>query len=173
MSAPKGNKFAVGNPNSGRPYMYETPEEFAAAADAYFEWCKGEFQDRPQAGFPIVEGVTVPTERVWVRPPEPVTITGLTLWMGFAHRKFLVDYAKVEGYEHVVARAKLRVENAYEQKLSGNNVAGPIFYLKNHGWHDTQRLGNDPENPLFTEPLILKMPDGMDINLPSNTEGDV
>ena len=32
------------------------------------------------------------------------------------------------------------MEERYEQQLSGNNVAGSIFALKNHGWSDKQEV---------------------------------
>lgn len=37
MAAKKGNKYAVGNPNSGRPT--KLTEELLAKAEAYLDWC--------------------------------------------------------------------------------------------------------------------------------------
>ena len=34
----------------------------------------------------------------------------------------------------------MKIEAAYEERLFGNNVAGAIFALKNHGWSDKQAV---------------------------------
>ena len=109
MAAAIGNKYALGA-NSGRPAMYDSPEEFAAAAQDYFDWCN-ESQTKS-------------------------TITGLALYLGFCSRSSLDDYEKKgEEFSYIVKRAKLAVENGYE--LSGGTI--DIFALKNMGWKDNQR----------------------------------
>jgi len=42
------------------------------------------------------------------------------------------------------------VEAEYERRLHGNNVAGAIFALKNHGWSDKHELrhSGDEGGPL-------------------------
>ena len=60
--------------------------------------------------------------------------------IGFASRQSLYDYGKREGVSYPVKRARLLVEAEYERRLSGNNVAGAIFALKNHGWSDKHEL---------------------------------
>ena len=68
----------------------------------------------------------------------PVTFTGMALHLGFASRRSFYDYEKREGFSHSVKRARMLVEAEYERRLHGNNVAGAIFALKNHGWSDRQ-----------------------------------
>lgn len=98
----------------GRPRLYKTPEEFEAKVLEYQQYCKDE--------------------------KEPVTWTGLALYLGFSSRQSIDEYAKYEGFSDVVKRAKLFVEWHYEMRVNGNNATGPIFVLKNMGWSDKQDL---------------------------------
>ena len=102
---------------TGSPF-YETPEALEEACDRYFIDCKEE--------------------------NRPITITGLALALGFADRQSLYDYNERPGFSCIIKKARFRVENAYEEKLSGNSVAGPIFALKNIGtkgnWSDKQEV---------------------------------
>jgi hypothetical protein len=98
----------------GRPPIVETPEQFGELADAYFAQCDADK----------------------VRP----TVNGLCLAMGFSSRQTLLNYEDREGFLDVVKKARMRLENAWEQALSAPQVAGAIFWLKNQGWKDTQDI---------------------------------
>jgi hypothetical protein len=93
----------------GRPRKYSTPEEMQTVIDKYFE-------DNPKP-----------------------TICGLALALGFAQRKSLLNY---EGYGkefcNTIKRAKLIIEEGYEQDLRSKYVTGAIFALKNFNWSDKQ-----------------------------------
>ena len=108
----------------GRPRKFSTPEEMQTAIDKYFE-------DHPKP-----------------------TICGLALALGFAQRKSLLNY---EGYGeefcNTVKRAKLIIEDSYEQELRSNHVAGPIFSLKNFNWADKQDISL--ENRVIIGPPII------------------
>jgi len=105
MAALKGNKYALGN--IGKPPMYDSAELLAAKINEYFEYC--------------------------IENEEKVTITGLTLYVGFCSRTSLGDYGKKsKEYMHIIKRAKLAVENSYE--IHGQTI--DIFALKNMGWQD-------------------------------------
>ena len=95
---------------AGQPAYYKTPEEFEAACDSYFAKCAAD--------------------------ETPLTITGLVLYLGFCERKSLYDYEAKPEFLHVVKKARMRVENGYELRLSGNSPTGSIFALKNMGWKD-------------------------------------
>lgn len=88
MSAPKDNKYALGN-NGGRPPTFPTPESLETECFNYFEYC--------------------------IKNEEKPTITGLTLYVGFCERKSWDDYAKKKEFLHIVKRSKLTVENSYER----------------------------------------------------------
>ena len=98
-----------------KPPMYKTVEEFDNRVTEYFEYLKEE-------GY-------------------PATITGITMFLGFADKCSLYDYEKKNsGFAHSVKRVRLAVENVYEMNLHGNNVAGSVFALKNMGWKDKTEI---------------------------------
>ena len=99
-------------PFAGRPLTYETPEDLQAAIDKYRA----------------------------IKDIKP-TISGLCYHLGFESRQSFYDYETREGFSYTIKRARLFIEQEYEEKLSGNNVAGPIFALKNLGWKDKQEHG--------------------------------
>lgn len=101
----------------------ESPQRFDELVDEYVAYCEQE--------------------------ARPVTISGLTLFMGFATRQSFYDYGKAPEYERSVARARLIVADQYELRLHGQSPTGAIFALKNMGWSDQQRidLGNADDKP--------------------------
>lgn len=106
MSAPKGNKFALGLTTNGRPPKFNTAEEVEIKCAEYFQNCEDE--------------------------KSKATITGLALFLGFESRQSIHDYKDNEVFSYVIKRAMLAVENSYE--TSGS--AFDIFALKNMGWKD-------------------------------------
>ena len=94
----------------GRPRVFKTPEQFDAKVYEYQSWCK--------------------------ETKEPVTWTGLALFLGFSSRQSIDEYLKYDGFSDSVKRAKTFVEWHYEMKLHSNNSTGSIFALKNFGWTD-------------------------------------
>ena len=96
----------------GRPRKYETPEAFDAKVEEYQEYC--------------------------IEKEEPVTWTGLALYLGFSSRQSIDEYLKYDGFSDSVKRAKTFVEWNYEKRLaSGDGTpTGAIFALKNFGWKD-------------------------------------
>lgn len=98
----------------GRPRIYDTPQEFDDKVDQYYQHCKA-------------------TE-------EPITWTGLALYLGFSSRQSIDEYMKYDGFSDSVKRAKTLVEYAYEKKLHGTAAAGAIFALKNMQWSDKQEI---------------------------------
>lgn len=100
----------------GRPRIYQTAADFDAMVDKYYHHCK-------ESG-------------------EPITWTGLALFLGFSSRQSIDEYQKYDGFSDSVKRAKLLIEWAYEKRVLGNNAAGPIFVLKNMGWSDRQDIAH-------------------------------
>lgn len=148
MSAPKGNKFALGN-TGGRPPKYETVEELEAKIQEYFDSCQPE-----QFGDTVI-----------LNNP---TVTGLALFLGFAQRKSLLDYKEREEFCNTIKRAISCVENAYEQRLSANNPTGAIFALKNLGWVDKQEI--DQTNRGGVDIRVVYEDDNKTETPPSGTE---
>lgn len=98
----------------GRPRKYTEPSEFDAKVDQYYQHCKAE--------------------------DEPVTWTGLALYLGFSSRQSIDEYQYYEGFSDSIKRAKTLVEYAYEKRLHGANPTGAIFALKNMQWSDKQEI---------------------------------
>jgi hypothetical protein len=108
---PKINKPPI------KQLKYKTPEELEAAIDLYFVAHKKEITD--------------------LTP----TTAGLAHFLGFSDRQSLYDYRdRSDTYSCVIKRAILFIESYHEASLSNQSVAGHIFWLKNHGWKDTQEL---------------------------------
>ena len=99
MPAPKGNKFALGLENSGRPPIYPDNEE----------------------GFNKVKEKCIEFFDNCMENEEKATITGLALFLGFSSRGTLNEYAKKKEFSDVIKRAMLTVENSYEK--SGTTVS--------------------------------------------------
>lgn len=68
---------------------------------------------------------------------EKQSITGLALFLGFESRQSLYDYEKKgEEFSYTIKRARLQIEQHYEEALLSRNSTGAIFALKNFGWKD-------------------------------------
>lgn len=109
--------------SAGRPALFETPQELQGKIDEYFQSCESFINDMGD-----------------LVPGKPITVTGLAYFLGFESRQSLYDYKEREEFSYIIKRAKLRVEQAYEEKLSYQNAAGTIFALKNMGWSDKQEI---------------------------------
>lgn len=95
----------------GRPRKYSSPEEFDEMVGRYYNHC--------------------------ISTGEPITWTGLALYLGFSSRQAIDEYQHYDGFYDSVKRAKTLVEYGYEKLLhKGQNAAAPIFALKNFGWSD-------------------------------------
>jgi len=135
-AAPIGNKFAIGN-EGGRPPMYKTTEELMSMCDSYFEYIQGEFHHETKLN--PKTGKEVKTI-VWDREPEPATITGLALYLGFESRQSFYDYEKKNEFTYYIKRSRLKVEYEYEKRLNSKEATGAIFGLKQMGWADKQEV---------------------------------
>jgi len=103
----KGNKYALGCTTSGRPPIYDDPGKLEKKINDYFN-----LKD------------------------EKFTITGLCLFCGFESRQSFYEYEKKDEFTYIIKRARMLIENMYEQKLQGTAPTGAIFALKNMGWED-------------------------------------
>jgi len=81
------------------------------------------------------------------------TITGLALHLGFESRQSIYDYEKSGKHSYTIKRARLAIEENYEQRLHGNNPTGAIFALKNFGWRDKteQEISGPDGKPIETK----------------------
>lgn len=125
MPAPKGNEYWKLATTHGMKGKFETPKELEKAINDYF-----------QNGVKIrqVEVGSAEKKQV-VNIPVP-TITGLCFYSGFASRQSFYDYEKKKEFSYIIKRARLFIEQEYEEQLHFGNVTGAIFALKNMGWKD-------------------------------------
>jgi hypothetical protein len=100
----------------GRPLKIETPEQMEKILNEYFET----------------------TEE------NKITLTGMCLALNIDKKNFY-EYEKREGYEDIVKRARMIVENSYEISLRENGRTGDIFALKNFGWTDKQEIDTNTQ----------------------------
>ena len=114
MAAPKGNKYALGN-NGGRPPKYKTAKELEEQIEAYFISIYDEENEE------------------WSQRPM---IVDLALFLGFADKMSLYEYAKNQEFTYPIKRALSIVESEYENMLASKASTGAIFALKNMKWKD-------------------------------------
>lgn len=129
--------------SAGRPAFYDNEQELSAKIEEYFEYIKGEFEDikDPQTG--------KVTDRRVIRKPEPPTITGIALFLGFESRQSFYDYEEKGQFSYAIKRGRLRVENGYEINLTtAQSATGSIFALKNMGWKDKSEIDQRIEGEL-------------------------
>ena len=101
-----------------RPAKFATPEDFDAMVDLYVCTCE--------------------------EKKEPLTIPGLTLFLGFVDKSSLYQYQKREAFTDSVKRARTLVEESTVKRSMGSHAAGAIFVLKNMGYTDRPGGQVDP-----------------------------
>jgi hypothetical protein len=117
----------------------------------YFVHIQGEYhieQKTVKTGKDHVETIE---QKVWDRPPEPVTISGLALALGFNSRQQFEQYLHNGQFADVVKQAMLRVEAGYEANLH-QNTTGAMFALKSMGWKEKPEplpAGTETDNVLM------------------------
>lgn len=109
---------------------FSTAGNLAHKIDMYFSYIDGEYHlDKKQAP-------GKPAQKIWDREPEPATIAGLALFLGFNSVHAFDEYIENGRFANTLKRGRLRIEAAYEKKLHQQSSAGAIFALKNMGRDD-------------------------------------
>lgn len=104
--------------NTGRPRIFETPEQLQGAIDRYFSYCE--------------------------TMQKPMTITGLANALGM-DRRTIINYKERKEFAPIIKEARSRIEQYAEESLfNSKNVAGVIFNLKNnYGWTDDRNINQN------------------------------
>lgn len=111
----------------GCPLKFETPDDLQSAIDAYFEY--------PDGG----AWMEMPVGDTILKQFAP-TMSGLAFALG-VDRKTITNYSHRDGFSPHIKKARVRVEEALEQRLYAGSPAGVIFNLKNNfGWRDKQEI---------------------------------
>jgi len=121
--------------------MRSKPPKFTATKlnqliDAYFIHINGEYHLETKSA-KITKTTTGAADiKVWDRQPEPATITGLALYLGFSSRQAFDDYEVTGKHALLLKRGRLRIEAEYEKKLHQQPASGAIFALRSMGWNE-------------------------------------
>lgn len=134
----------------GRPPTYKNPQELEARAVLYFERLKKKSED--------------------ISIPAHPTITGLVLFLGFCDRQSFYDYEKKKDFTHTIKVLRTMIANFYEENLTGANVTGIIFALKNLGWSDKTEI--ETTNRTVSMPSITKDGKEMAFDIGEKADGD-
>ena len=110
-----------------QPPIFKTARKLSNKAQAYFRYIEGEYHLETKLG----EG-----QKIYNREPEPATLTGLALFIGFNSRRELEDYEQNGEFGYVISRSRLKVEALYEKKLHQTAPSGAMFALKSMGWKE-------------------------------------
>jgi len=159
MGAAVGNTNSIGNTGGRPPYFSEDNpndiERLSNLCESFFEYIKGEFKEDE---FEYEPGLFT-TKTTWIRNPEPPTVTGLTLYLGFDCKQTLYNYGKKVEFLDPIKRALTKIEQYHEIATSmGDKCTGNIFILKNFGWKDTNVVEHSGsiDNPSAPPTIVFK-----------------
>lgn len=102
----------------------------------YFETVKGKFHMELLPDSSAKANGKLIYQKIWDIEPEPPTLCGLALFLGFNSRNEFETYEQTGEFANHVKRARLRIEAEYEKKLHNTAATGAIFSLKSMGWSD-------------------------------------
>ncbi|HVW14939.1 MAG TPA: hypothetical protein VHB54_13980 [Mucilaginibacter sp.] len=109
--------------------LFDSAIKLNELVDQYFEYVKGEYQPATEQPKPGKAKSKSTVEKICVREPEPPTLAGLILYLGFNSREEFETCAAAGRYHGPLNRAKLRIEAIFEQSLHGHS-GGAIYALK-------------------------------------------
>jgi len=124
-----------------------TPGELSIRINEYFNYIKG---DSHKKKVPAKDATSKPTyTKIWDRDPEPATITGLALYLGFNSIQSYHECEHKGRFSEILKRGRLRVLVEYEKRLHQHSTSGAIFAIKNLlGWDETKTTETSVSLPL-------------------------
>jgi hypothetical protein len=117
--------------------FFNTAAELKKLIDDYFDYIEGDYYEAEK---PAKDGKPTAVEKVWDRGPEPPTMTGLMLFLGFNSRVLFEGYCTEGEFADVLNQGRLRIEACYEKKLHSQSATGAIFALKSMGWNEKPEI---------------------------------
>jgi hypothetical protein len=145
--------LADGSKSGSEPH-YQTAEALTARCHEYFAYLAGQWHEEEVTEI-LKNGTTETTSTiVYDRQPEPPTITGLALYLGFDCRASLYEFKTKPEFSAIIRWAITRVENAYELALFGSKATSAVFALKNMGWNDKQLLEHTSKDGQQLNPVV-------------------
>ncbi|GAB3911915.1 terminase small subunit [Mucilaginibacter boryungensis] len=120
---------------------------------AYFSYIKGSFHFE-QLPATTARG-KAKQQKVWDRQPEPPTLTGLALHLGFDSLAEFEAYEQKGELSSELKRARLLIAAEYEKRLHQPSPTGAIFALKTLGWNEHDHpVDNDQSSKTFTINMV-------------------
>ena len=120
----------------------------AEKIDEYFEHCDNRQRLIQQVHTDKESGKESLNEYM-ILDPEPYTMSGLTLALGFCEVKALHDYEKKPEFGYLIKNARTRIQKQDEVTMKEGrikNLAGIIFLSKvRYGWNETQNVNHSGE----------------------------
>lgn len=132
--------------------LFASANELDDLITQYFNWTAGEYHMEQSKEKTQKAKAEATEQKVYDREPEPATITGLALYLGFSSRKAFESYEAKGKFADHLKRARLRIMADYEKKLHVTSSAGAIFALKSMGWNE--HSDNKPSDEAAT---VLKV----------------
>ena len=114
--------------------FFTSQDELSKLITEYFVHIQATLQS-PRKAAKISTG-KIPAKKTGDSGPEPPTITGLALFLGFNSRREYETYERKRKYAPALKRGRLLIEAAYEKKLHQQPASGAIFALKSMGWNE-------------------------------------
>ena len=94
-----------------------------------------------------------------IKGERPYTFSGLALALGYFSRTQLWENSKRNSpISEPIKKAMMKIEEAYEERLTSAACTGAIFALKNRGWEDTRKVETEK-------------PEAVHVYLPENNRG--
>jgi hypothetical protein len=121
--------------------------ELSNRVDAYFNYIEGVYHIEIKSIKETKDRSNM-EQKIWDREPEPPTIAGLAIFLGFNSRQAFDDYERKGRFKHILKRGRLHIEAVYEKKLHNQSPAGAIFALKAMGWNEKSE-SKTPKNEDF------------------------
>jgi hypothetical protein len=117
--------------------FFNDAAELKKMIDDYFDYIEGAYYEAEK---PAEDGKSTTVEKICDREPEPPTLSGLLLFLGFNSRVLFDSYCVEGEFADVLSRGRLRIEACYEKKLHNQSATGAIFALKSMGWNEKPEI---------------------------------
>ncbi|MFD1255723.1 terminase small subunit [Mucilaginibacter terrae] len=115
--------------------LFNRAEHITHCITDYFEWIQGEHHTESLPFKPTAKSPPeIREQKVWDRQPQPPTLSGLALHLGFESLQAFEAYEKNGRFAAILKRARLQIEAEYEKMLHQQPATGAIFALKSLGW---------------------------------------
>lgn len=183
--APKGNRFWELRSKHGRNRLFATPQLLWEAAVEYFEWCEDnpllEAEQTKSPGRAVIEkdGKSYfPDALTEIPKMRALTIQGLVLYLD-CNVKYFNDFENSlvgkddelsKDFSTILSRIR---EVIYNHKFTGAAAGflNPNIIARDLGLADRSEITGKGGAPLVPS-VIINMPSGINIDLPSNTDGE-